>query len=263
VSNTSVLAGVRAWLARAERHPLPLCIALHLVPGALIVLADLAIGFPLARWLGYPPLFGHLLAALIALFPVQLGTLYWLGRERNGRLSLDGIVRFRERLPARQMAAYVLVLFAWAVLGAATIAPVVSGFVFDRLFFWVPEWLLVDDLRAEQYARSAVLVTLLLNVFVGGIAIPVVEELYFRGYLLPRMGRLRGWAPVLHLVLFALYHLWSPWRALERILLFLPAAYIVWRKRSIAVSIWLHCLGNTVGALLSLGAVLASGAPQG
>jgi hypothetical protein len=42
---------------------------------------------------------------------------------------------------------------------------------------------------------------------------------------------------------------------------FLPAAYVVWRTRSTAVSIWLHRLGNTVGALLSLGAVLAGGAP--
>jgi AcrR family transcriptional regulator len=38
----------------------------------------------------------------------------------------------------------------------------------------------------------------------------VVEELYFRGYLLPRISRFGGWAPVINCCLFALYHFWQP-----------------------------------------------------
>ena len=37
----------------------------------------------------------------------------------------------------------------------------------------------------------------------SGIAVPVVEELYFRGFLLPRLSRLGIWAPILEMALFA------------------------------------------------------------
>jgi len=39
-----------------------------------------------------------------------------------------------------------------------------------------------------------------------------LEEIYFRGFLLPRMGYAGRSAVPLHSLLFALYHLWMPWR---------------------------------------------------
>ena len=51
-----------------------------------------------------------------------------------------------------------------------------------------------------------------------GIIGPTVEELYFRGPLLPRIDRLGAWAPVLNSGLFALYHFWSPWQLPVRLL---------------------------------------------
>ena len=58
-----------------------------------------------------------------------------------------------------------------------------------------------------------------------------VEELYFRGYLLPRIAHTKGWAPLISTVLFSLQHLFSPWQNLGRILAFLPIAYTVACKR--------------------------------
>jgi membrane protease YdiL (CAAX protease family) len=89
----------------------------------------------------------------------------------------------------------------------------------------------------------------------------VAEELYFRGYLLPRVSRLGRWAPVFNVVLFALYHLWTPWQAVTRIVFILPAVYVVWRERNIYVGIWAHCIGNTVGLVLVLAAVFAGVRP--
>jgi membrane protease YdiL (CAAX protease family) len=45
----------------------------------------------------------------------------------------------------------------------------------------------------------------------------VVEEMYFRGYLLPRISRLGAWAPLVNTVLFSLYHLFTPWLNVGRI----------------------------------------------
>jgi hypothetical protein len=43
---------------------------------------------------------------------------------------------------------------------------------------------------------------LLINVILG----PVTEELYLRGYLLPRLYRFGIWAPLINISLFSLYH---------------------------------------------------------
>ena len=47
---------------------------------------------------------------------------------------------------------------------------------------------------------------------------PWVEELYFRGYLLPRISRYGAWAPLLGGLFFALYHGWQ-WYGFVTVLL--------------------------------------------
>ncbi|HSJ94471.1 MAG TPA: CPBP family intramembrane glutamic endopeptidase, partial [Gaiellaceae bacterium] len=93
----------------------------------------------------------------------------------------------------------------------------------------------------------------LLNGFLG----PVTEELYFRGHLLPRIDRFGRGAPVLNAVLFSLYHVWTPWANPGRILGLLPWIYVVWRKRSIALSLAVHLAVNNIFLLLVFAALLA------
>ena len=92
----------------------------------------------------------------------------------------------------------------------------------------------------------------------NGVLGPVVEELYVRGHLLPRIERLGRGAPVLNTVLFSLYHFWTPWQNLARILGFLPITWAAWRHRSVQVSIAAHVTINLVFLLL-LGLAFASG----
>ena len=85
-----------------------------------------------------------------------------------------------------------------------------------------------------------------------GIINPIIEELYFRGYLLPRISRF-GWiAPLISAVLFTVQHYWQPYNYPLIFLIQLPIVYIVWWKRNIYISMLAHCGGNTIGALLSL-----------
>ncbi len=81
------------------------------------------------------------------------------------------------------------------------------------------------------------------------VAVPWVEEFYFRGYLLPRMGRFGRWAPLVNTALFSLYHVWLPWEFFGRLAALLPAMYVVWCKRGLAVSVWVHVLLNSTGSL--------------
>jgi hypothetical protein len=85
---------------------------------------------------------------------------------------------------------------------------------------------------------------------------PIIEEVYFRGYLLPRLSRFGFWAPVIHSALFALFHFWTPWLVVARVLSFLPIAYAVQWKRNIYIGMIAHVLGNSVDAVTGVMFVL-------
>jgi uncharacterized protein len=72
------------------------------------------------------------------------------------------------------------------------------------------------------------------------------RDLYFRGYLLPRIDRLGRWAPVLSTVLFSVYHLWTPWQNLTRIVGLLPMTWLAWHRRSTQLAIAVHVSINLV-----------------
>lgn len=82
------------------------------------------------------------------------------------------------------------------------------------LFSWWPDWLLLSNFieHMGQYSPSVVWATVIMS-FVLNIAIPVIEELYFRGFLLPRMAQWHKWAPLFSVVLFSL----SPLAALGKL----------------------------------------------
>ena len=61
-----------------------------------------------------------------------------------------------------------------------------------------------DAAQYESYSQSTLLVNFTLFLIVTGIAFPLVEELYFRGFLMPRISRFKAWAPVISALLFAL-----------------------------------------------------------
>jgi hypothetical protein len=52
-------------------------------------------------------------------------------------------------------------------------------------------------------------------------------------------------------VLFSLYHFFTPWQLVGRILVLLPMVYAVWWRRNIYIGMVVHCLGNTVTMLRS------------
>ena len=90
---------------------------------------------------------------------------------------------------------------------------------------------------------------------VNAVAGPILEEVYFRGYLLPRISRFGAWAPLINTVLFSIYHFFTPWQNIGRIIGLLPMIYATWWKRSIYVSMGAHVLGN-VSVMLLLFVVL-------
>lgn len=238
-----------------EQHPLWLSVLLHLFPGAVIVAVYVLLAQPVIDR-GYPGLVALLLAALLVVVPVELGILVYLGYRRNGVLSLSGVVEYRRSLSRWKYAAYGAGLVVWSFL-VFGVASAVEPVILDALFGWLPTWFvkpLAPDAAGDLsttvlYATSGLLV--------NGFVAPIVEELYFRGYLLPRLDRYGPWAPIANAVLFSVYHFWSPWQAVTRILALLPMVYLVWRTRNVYLGIVVHVLLNVIGMVLTIGLVLS------
>jgi membrane protease YdiL (CAAX protease family) len=229
-------------------------ILFHLIPGALITVVYLAIA-PVVVRAGYPALMALLLCILVILIPVELGILYYQGRRRNGRFSLEGVVLNRERIPLWQFILIVLVLVFWLGL-AFTQLGAVDDFLARVVFPWAPIWALPAGLALDpaRYSHAVLLHTAIAGLLLNGILGPVVEELYFRGFLLPRIPASRAWAPLFNVLLFSLYHFFSPWQNITRILGLIPMVYAVSWKRNLYLSMCSHVLANCLGmiGLLSL-----------
>jgi len=255
-----------AWYNRASQltalHPkspqcsLPRSILLHLSPGVLILVLSLWLSPLMMRW-GYPPLLGLLVAATVGI-GAQLVHLLRLGRKRNRRWSLQGIVLYREPLALGRTAAIVFGCILAAILVLA-LTTSLDRFLTETVFSWLPAWFFYGDPKVYAgYTRSALLVTLWARLALDGFLFPVVEELYFRGYLMPRLDRFGGWTPVLNQLLFTIYHLWQPQNYPTILLGIFPMVWAAWRWRCVKISLVTHLLLNLIGALLSFGLILAN-----
>ena len=230
-------------------------IVLHLAPGALATVAYVAL-IPLTNGLHWPAMCALLFSAVVALVPIELGHLLLQGKKRNGRWSLDGIVLYRGEKRGWPLRLLPLGLFLLAIVGYELTAPM------DRLwqkaaFSWLPSWYVFSDLDQYAHFSQPVLIgAFSARLVLDGLLFPVVEELYFRGYLLPRMARL-GWAaPFLNCLLFSAYHFWQPYNLPTIFFVSLPMVLGVWVTKDLRVGIYTHVLLNTVGGILAMISVL-------
>ena len=231
------------------QHSLLYLLVLHLLPGVLILLFALLVG-PILIRAGLPLLLLPSLWVLVVLIPFELGYLLFQAKKRNGTFSLHRIVLYREPISTQLYLLLIPSLIVWGVLVFLLISASIEPYLMKTFFRWMPSWFFsLFTLGSNgKYHSSLLLLTVLLYILTNPAA-AFVEELYFRGYLLPRLAVTKGWAPAINTVLFSLQHLFSPWQNLSRILAFLPTAYVVAWKKNLLVSILVHCILDFVSAL--------------
>ena len=83
----------------------------------------------------------------------------------------------------------------------------------------------------------------------SGFVAPIVEEWYFRGFLLPRMERWGLAAPAVNSLLFAMYHFFFPWNVASIFIAFLPIAYVTWIRKNWRIGAIAHCMLNLTGII--------------
>ncbi|UGT66642.1 CPBP family intramembrane metalloprotease [Nocardia gipuzkoensis] len=225
----------------SDRHCLPLSVALHLVPGVLIVAAYLLIGEPFVKAIGYPVLMGWAIALCLVLIPILVGLL-WLGHKRNGHISLRGVLHYTDKpVPRGKLVVMVIPLIVWMTVLSFATTPM-NRFFLENFFTWVPYTDGAGSATAflDGYSYSIMLTTMVICLPLTGISLPLIEELYFRGFLLPRIAHLGGWAPLVSTVLFSLYHFWSPWVFVSRVIFMFPGFWFAWQNKDIRLSIGMH-----------------------
>jgi uncharacterized protein len=236
------------------QHSVGRTLVLHLLPGALITVFY-AGAVPVVRSLGFPSFMAIFLAVALVLVPFQLGYLVYQARKHGA--GLHTVVNYREPVPRVQFFVLVVSLFAWSGVTFALVFPPLDDFFIDSAFFWLPDWFFFDE-DFTEYSAAVLLITWTFGLAMNGVVGPVVEEMYFRGHLLPRISRFGRWAPVLNTVLFSLYHFFTPWQNVARIIWALPMVYVTWLKRNIYISVAVHVLSNVAGMLLLLAAMFGT-----
>jgi membrane protease YdiL (CAAX protease family) len=235
--------------------PWPRLIGLHLAPAAATFGAALLLA-PAMRLLHLPTTFALTVAFALVLTPMELGVLLVAGHRATGRWSLRAIGSvLAYRRPIGRWWLAVPPLFGLALVLAIGWQPLGELMARD-LIGVLPNWLLPGF--EEGVSRPAVIVTLVVTLLVDGLINPTVEELYFRGYLLPRLP-LAGWVAVpVSAGLFAAQHYWQPYNWILIFGLQLMLTALVVRTRSLRLGIVMHVLANSFGVLLALASVLAA-----
>lgn len=235
-------------------------ILLHLLPGVIILVSILIFSQPyFSRVLGIDvklsPVLGYLLGLIFGLLPVQLGILLIAGRYETKKYTIRKIIGYTQKSRLKEYILFVPALILYFLVLFVFIAPIIQPYLIKTFFGWWPEkynfqLLLQNPSTLAGYKGINVLI--FAYIMLSCISGPFVEELYFRGYLLPRMEGYAGkWAPFLNTVLFSIYHFFSPWENLIRIAASYPLIYLVWKKRDIRFGMLVHILINTFGGIVA------------
>jgi len=221
-----------------EKHLTTQSIILHLLPGVLIGLFYFLIRQTVNNY-GYPTIFALVLAVACILIPTEFGYLLCQGKKKTGRYSLKGIINYKNSISWWEFLVSVLIVFG--VIGIImTLLKPTENFLKEKIFFWIPN---LDPGLDGNYSKTNLIVTYSLYLLFVVILGPLVEEIYFRGYLFPRMkGK---YAILFHSFLFAAYHVFTPWMIISRTIGFIPMILLV-KKKGIYHGIVIHILCNSV-----------------
>ena len=228
-----------------KKHSKIQTILLHLIPGIINLLAIILL-MCFATWMGNAEN-GRLLAGelmiLVSIVPVQIGILLYVTKKTTKTYNILKLMPYFEKSKLVEYLLFVIIMIVWALCVSTIFTPIENGFR-DSFFAFVPDNFALRNINYAAASKSMLIFTASLAIFTNGIVAPVTEELYFRGYLLPRINLPSGMAVIASAVLFSLYHFFSPWYFLSRVLMMIPLYYWVMKRKNIRFSIIAHVIAN-------------------
>lgn len=231
-------------------------VALSLAPGAAAFCLALVLA-PVLNELSLPRTFAIPVAFALVLIPIELTILVKVGQRNGGRgiRGIGGATAFPAAIGRRWWLIPALFVFA---LVLAVVWSALAGMIWNLFDPVLPNWLSPDADPLDYASRGAVTATAIVTLLIDGILNPIVEEYYFRGFLLPRLPFRPAPAIVASAGLFTVQHFWQPYNWTLIFVLELVLTTAVVRTRSLRLGIVLHVLANTFGAAIALATVLGS-----
>lgn len=244
-------------IINSNNHSILKSTTLHLLPGLLVLISIITIT-PLLEKYNLPLVLVLIFSFGFILIPFELGYMLYQGKKINGKFSLKDIIKFKKAIPKWQYIIYTIPIIIWIFFVYGVLAPPIDTFIIKNIFSWIPEIYFLN-IDFSLYSQSALFVMWLAYLGFNCILAPLIEELYFRGYLLPNISHIGKLAPIFNIILFSLYHFFSPWQNPIRIIALCPMVYLVFWKKNIYLGIIIHCTVNTLGAMAMLPTILSSG----
>jgi membrane protease YdiL (CAAX protease family) len=237
--------------ASVRAHTTLESIVLHLLPGLAITvfISILAWASPVP---GAPAMFWFEIGTLAIGTPLML-LIMKRGAAREGAAGIGAVVVYRARLRWWEYILWPILMLAFAAGVMTILGNAVNPLVYGSLFGWLPAaWDVTDYLRhPDVYTRNWLIATWALGALTTTAWFPLMEELYFRGFLLPRVRGNPAVVVINGAVLFACYHLFTPWMIPARIVALLPFVGIVWWKKDVKLGIIAHVALNLLGDTIS------------
>lgn len=227
-----------------ERYSLRKTIFLHLAPGIPFTLAFLPAAWLMNRAGGSTYL--AILLCIPLLLVCEVGVLIVERKRINWSWRSIIVPRGSRRVSILDILLSVAAIYVIAEAAGALAIPSRTA-ILRAMAHWLPPWAVFDG-SIEGISPY----TLWLGLFLSGLAAPIVEELYFRAFLMPRIPISGHWAPAVNAALFAIYHFYTPWNCLAFFVAFLPLAYYVRLRGNLLPTIITHILFNSVGVILVL-----------
>ena len=214
------------------------------VPTTVLSLSYLILG----HFCNMPYILLFCILGTIILVPMELGMIISASKKEYGTCSLKSALEGQEKLALWKIVLIAFVFLGVAGLLSAFVAPLENQFLSKIRAAVLNNLPIGFDWTNYEYIKSFSKPTLIFtcvyycifNVLIG----PIIEELFFRGYLTSHYKKQGVLTPILIAVLFSLYHFWLPFHNIFRILAFAPVAYVAYKKKNIYISIWFHCMCN-------------------
>lgn len=222
-----------------EELSIPKIILLGLLPGLVILLLVIIFSSPLFG-INFSILLSLMLAIILGLIPTELGILRFIAGKENKKIM--DLILYKNKTPIKRLLFSIIIPFA--IMEAVFVFIPSYELKLWKIFDFVPDWFRLEKINLSEinHLKVTVVLGLIFNGFLG----PIVEEIYFRGYLLPRMGVFGKLAPLINGIIFSVYHFFTPWQNITRIIAIIPLEYSVWLNKDIRIGIIVHCLGNTI-----------------
>lgn len=209
--------------------------------------------FALGHFIQMPNLLLFCIIGTFTMAPIELGIILNASKKETGKYSLASAFVGHEKMPVYKIFVIAFVFFGVAGILSITVAPL-ENYLFSGLRNGLLSHLPIGfDWTNYEYLKTfskpvlivACIYYFLFNVFVG----PIVEELFFRGYLTSHYNKQTAFTPILIAILFSLYHFWLPFNNIFRILVFAPVAYVAYKKKNIYISMLFHCMCNLISVV--------------